>query len=221
MNIASGHFLTYICTNQDRMDNKQANPHISVVELNLCLLLTCLFSALALATTDGGWWGELMEQISFNRHLEFYAKWEKNSRGSKTHDSMSLDWLMVQCPVSLLCVVHCPELALLNPEGPRSASSHGDGNWSTDGFLMNSINNYMILVRVWFFISDFKEMSIDRASVQFSHSVVSDSLRPHESQHARPPCPLPTPGVHSDSRPLSQRCHPAISPLVVPFSSCP
>ena len=46
-------------------------------------------------------------------------------------------------------------------------------------------------------------------SVQFSHSVVSDSLRPHESQHARPPCPSPTPGVHSDSRPSSQWCHPA------------
>ena len=59
------------------------------------------------------------------------------------------------------------------------------------------------------------------SSVQFSHSVVSDSLWPHESQHARPPCPSPTPGVHSDSRPSSQRCHPAISSSVVPFSSCP
>ena len=59
------------------------------------------------------------------------------------------------------------------------------------------------------------------SSVQFSCSVVSDSLQPHESQHARPPCPSPTPGVHSDSRPLSQWCHPAISSSVVPFSSCP
>ena len=59
------------------------------------------------------------------------------------------------------------------------------------------------------------------SSVQFSHSVVSDSLEPHESQHARPPCPSPTPGVHSDSRPSSQWCHPAISSSVVPFSSCP
>ena len=57
--------------------------------------------------------------------------------------------------------------------------------------------------------------------VQFSHSVVSDSLRPHESQHAGPPCPSPTPGVHSDSRPSSQWCHPAISCSVIPFSSCP
>ena len=54
-------------------------------------------------------------------------------------------------------------------------------------------------------------------SVQFS-SVVSNSLQPHESQHARPPCPSPTPGVHSDSRPSSQCCHPAISSSVIPFS---
>ena len=59
------------------------------------------------------------------------------------------------------------------------------------------------------------------SSVQFRRSVVSDSLRPHESQHARPPCPSPTPGVHSDSRPSSPWCHPAISSSVIPFSSCP
>ena len=59
------------------------------------------------------------------------------------------------------------------------------------------------------------------SSVQFSRSVLSDSLPPHESQHTRPPCPSPTPEVHSDSRPSSQWCHPAISSSVVPFSSCP
>ena len=59
------------------------------------------------------------------------------------------------------------------------------------------------------------------SSVQFSRSVVSNSLRTHESQHARPPCPSPTPGVHPDSHPSSQWCHPAISFFVVPFSSCP
>ena len=63
--------------------------------------------------------------------------------------------------------------------------------------------------------------SVRISSVQFSHSVVSDSLRSHESQHARPPCPSPTPGVHSDSRPSRQWCHPAISSSVVPFSFCP
>ena len=51
--------------------------------------------------------------------------------------------------------------------------------------------------------------------------MVSDSLQPHEFQHTRPPCPSPTPGVHSDSRPSSQWCHPAISSSVIPFSSCP
>ena len=59
------------------------------------------------------------------------------------------------------------------------------------------------------------------SSVQFSHSVVSDSLWPHESQHARPPCPSQIPGVYSNSCPSSRWCHPAISSSVVPFSSCP
>ena len=54
---------------------------------------------------------------------------------------------------------------------------------------------------------------------QFSHSVVSDSLSPHGLQHARPPCPSPTPGIDSNSCPLSQWCHPTISSSVVPFSS--
>ena len=58
-------------------------------------------------------------------------------------------------------------------------------------------------------------------SVQFSHSVVSDSLQPHELQDARPPCPLPAPGVHPNSCPSTQWCHPAISSSVIPFSSCP
>ena len=58
-------------------------------------------------------------------------------------------------------------------------------------------------------------------SVQFSRSVVSDSLRPHESQHSRPPYPSSTPGVHPNFCPSSQWCHPAISSSVVPFSSCP
>ena len=58
------------------------------------------------------------------------------------------------------------------------------------------------------------------SSVQFSHSVVSDSLRLHEPQYARPPCPSPTPGVHPNPCPLSQWCHPAISSSVILFSSC-
>ena len=59
------------------------------------------------------------------------------------------------------------------------------------------------------------------SSVQFIRSAVSNSLRPHESQHARPPCSSPTPGVYSNSCPLSQWGRPAISSSVGPFSSCP
>ena len=58
-------------------------------------------------------------------------------------------------------------------------------------------------------------------SVQFSHSVVSNSLWPHEPQHGRPPCPSPTPRVHPNPCPLSWWCHPTISSSVVPFFSCP
>ena len=58
-------------------------------------------------------------------------------------------------------------------------------------------------------------------SVQFSRSVVSDSLWPHELQHARPPCPSPTPKVYSNSCPSNRWCHPAISSSAIPFSSCP
>ena len=63
--------------------------------------------------------------------------------------------------------------------------------------------------------------SFSFSSVQFSRSVVSDSLQPHEPQHARPPCPSPNPRVYSNPCPLSWWCHPAISSPVVPFSSCP
>ena len=70
------------------------------------------------------------------------------------------------------------------------------------------------VLKNWFFWTQF-------TSVQFSCSVMSNSLWPHESQHARPPCPSPAPRVHSDSCPSNQWCHPAISSSVVPFSSCP
>ena len=62
---------------------------------------------------------------------------------------------------------------------------------------------------------------IQFSSVQFSHSVLSDSLWPHEPQHARPPCPSPVPGVHPNPRLSSGWCHPTVSSSVVPFSSCP
>ena len=63
-------------------------------------------------------------------------------------------------------------------------------------------------------------MSTSKIDIQFSRSVMSDSLRPHELQHARPPCPSPTAGVYPNPCPLSWWCHPTISFSVVPFSSC-
>ena len=95
-------------------------------------------------------------------------------------------------------------------------------------FLQDSILPYGLtpltnLRRVTDFFSlfSFYLLGCSQSVSQFSRSVMSDSLRPHESQHARPPCPSPTPGVHSDLHPSSQWCHPAISSSVVPFSSCP
>ena len=72
-------------------------------------------------------------------------------------------------------------------------------------------------------LSDFEVVPAKRhfSSVQCSHSVMSDSLPPHELQHARPPCPSPTPRVYSNSSPLNRWCHPAISSSVIPFCSCP
>ena len=77
----------------------------------------------------------------------------------------------------------------------------------------------LALVKNYLIIDYFKFTVIKKTSVQFSRSVMSDSLRSHESPRARPPCPLPTPGVHSDSRPSSQWCHPPISSSII--SSCP
>ena len=89
-------------------------------------------------------------------------------------------------------------------------------------FMIFMISAYKLLFHlpnIFLYISS--HVNVQFSSVQFSRSVVSNSLWPHESQHARPPCPSPTPGVHPDSHPSSQWCHPAISSSTVPFSSCP
>ena len=70
-------------------------------------------------------------------------------------------------------------------------------------------------------MTEMKIIVIQFSSVQFSCSVVSDSLQPHEPQHARPSCPSPTPGFYPDSCPLSWWCHPTISSSFIPFSFCP
>ena len=100
--------------------------------------------------------------------------------------------------------------------------------FSTLAACWKYLGNFKVIMpgsHPWKFCLDGLDMiwvlGTERAPVQFSCSVVSDSLRPRESQHARPPCPSPTPGVHPGSRPSSQWCHPAISSSVVPLSSCP
>ena len=91
--------------------------------------------------------------------------------------------------------------------------------WSGSHLLSMKVRK--IKTNIWSSISNSASYPIKFSSVQFSRSVVSNSLQPHGSQHARPPCPSPTPRVHPDSRPSSQWCHPTISSSVVPFSSCP
>ena len=86
----------------------------------------------------------------------------------------------------------------------------------------NSCVYFNLLYHYSFYtFQSFKSVHNPISSIQFSCSVVSDSLQPHESQHARPPCPSPTPRVYSNSSPSSWWCHPAISSSVIPYSSCP
>ena len=100
------------------------------------------------------------------------------------------------------CLRWCPETS---EEGKYKSLINSFSNWLIENDFSKIYELFPVVVLL----------------AQFSHSVVSDSLRPHESQHARPPCPSPTPGVHWDSHPSSQWCHPAISSSVVPFPSAP
>ena len=86
--------------------------------------------------------------------------------------------------------------------------------------IVKKISHVLTGVSVAFIQLSYADSQRSFSSVQFSHSVVSDSLWPHESQHARPPCSSPTPGVYPNSCPLSWWCHPNISCSVIPFSSC-
>jgi len=97
---------------------------------------------------------------------------------------------------------------------PWSASemTHPEVPWQFQGIVKN---------REWVMAQILEISTPSQKSVQFSCSVVSDPLQPHESQHARPPCPSPTPRVHPNSCPSSRWCHPAILSSIVPFSSCP
>ena len=99
-------------------------------------------------------------------------------------------------------------------------SYYNSSNWLGQGEILKGLPEKCLRAGSWRRTGT----SVQRrefSSVQFSRSVVSDSLRPHELQHTRPPCPSPTPRVHSNSCPSSQWCHLAISSSIVPFSSCP
>ena len=92
-------------------------------------------------------------------------------------------------------------------------------SWNSESILKKRNNVWIFSLP--YFVIWYKGVNTIIKIVQFSSVAQScPTLRPHESQHARPPCPSPTPGVHSDSSPSSQWCHPAISSSVIPFSSC-
>ena len=100
-----------------------------------------------------------------------------------------------------------------NPGTCDLDSSFTNGPESASGASVGLLPDLVLLMEPW--------DKFVQVSVQFSRSVVSDSLRPHESQHARPPCPSPTPGAYTNSCPSRRWCHPAISSSVAPFSFCP
>ena len=87
--------------------------------------------------------------------------------------------------------------------------------------LSSSISVNILFYRIGLYCESIILIKTKQKSLQFSCSVVSDFLQPHEPQHASPPCPLLTPGVYPNSCPLSRWCHPAISSSVILFSSCP
>ena len=98
-----------------------------------------------------------------------------------------------------------------------------ESTWGPGGYPLK-FTSLIALIKCSLCTLKYLVVAVERqrwGSVQFSCSVVSDSLRPHELQHARPPCPSPTPAVHSNSHPSSWWCHPAISSSVIHFSSCP
>jgi len=130
-------------------------------------------------------------------------------------------------------MLHPPVYCLVTKITVQSTQEVSDAKWMQlprelpglfSGYSWSDQHGNPVLHRAFHFpLSPFQfsALSLPWVSVQFSHSVMSDSLRHHESQHARLPCPSPTPEVHSDSHPSSQWCHPAISSSVVPLSSCP
>ena len=112
------------------------------------------------------------------------------------------------CAILLLLGRAFPQILTNTRDYPSFSFQSSSGMWC--GFSL----------WFWFaFLWQLMSLSIFSCSVQFSRSVVSDSLQPHEMQHAMPPCPSPTPRVHPNPCPLSRWCHSTTSSSVVPFSS--
>ena len=109
-------------------------------------------------------------------------------------------------------------LGLLLLNCPQLSNPLRDGLRCRDLFYPGSCSIFSVILLQWLMGMGYK---VFEGSVKFSHSVISDSLLHHVLQHARLPCPSPTPGACSSSCPSRQWCHPTISSSVVPFSSCP
>ena len=118
-------------------------------------------------------------------------------------------WISKRRSVSCLCLYGL--YIFIHNRGPSQFSRGCPAEREIPGWGSGTLSTTIKCFGMWLQIS----------SVQFSRPVMSDSLRPHELQHAGPPCPSPTPKVYPNSCPSSQWCHPAISSSVVPFSSCP
>ena len=172
----------------------------------LLLLLLSRFSCVRLCATP------------WRQPIRLPRAWD--SPGKNT--GVGCHFLLQRMKVKLLCRVRL----LATPwtaahQAPLSMGFSRQEYWS--GVPLPSLIQCHYLIIKWSIHQDNATMlnTVQVSSFEFSRSVMSDSLWPHESQHTRPPCPSPTPGVHSDSRPSSQWCYPAISSSVVPFSSYP
>ena len=128
--------------------------------------------------------------------------------------TVSWSWLFMSIEPGMLSnrfILCCPLLLL-----PLVFTSMWSLKFISNLHVLSPWSNEVVLI-----VPYFRDEETQFSSVQFSRSVVSDPLRPYGLQHARPPCPSPTPGVHPNSCPLSWWCHPTISSSAVPFSSCP
>ena len=156
--------------------------------------------------------------------------------GRQVFFTTSATW---KAPIGTLCTFNPLNNLCIAAEDTETQSSPRDRGsmWQREE-LIPSLPNSRVTQESWYFSLKWKEGKLQTAwfgglpfwpspacystSVQFSSVAQSrPTLRPHESQHTRPPCPSPTPGVHPNSCPLSWLCHPAISSSVIPFSSCP